>query len=324
MKRSPIFILLVIIVTILAVLYFATPSRAEGGYAPCDQQPYAGAWAHCQGVPAPTAGNTSATSTATAGAVAGAAAGAIGTGGRASVGNVSSAAQGGAGGRGGKGIGYGGRGGSAKARGGSARASGGNQRQGQRQSARTGDVRVDASNNSRYEEAANTVIAPGLNGYGPGNCFGDTNPSGSFSMGWGIIGAQATGARSKPSNICAATALMGPVGGIVYGAQQGDPAFRAAAIATGYVTTPSRVRAEEQRQKEEAKAFAASRAYTTCETRDGALFVKAKTGRSEEAVRQCRQDIAAPRQTAPQRAENIPTCPAGSRWDGRGCWMPKR
>lgn len=49
---------------------------------------------------------------------------------------------------------------------------------------------IDAS--TRVKHAASTAYAPALGGYGPGNCFGDTNPSGSFTMGIQTFGGGAT------------------------------------------------------------------------------------------------------------------------------------
>lgn len=111
------------------------------------------------------------------------------------------------------------------------------QSQRQRQVAHGGNVNGSGNSNVRVDnstrQAAQTVIAPDLNGYGAANCFGDTNPSGSFSAGFGNALFQATAARSKPSNVCAAYAVAGPRGAIGY-LSQVDPAFRSIALANGW------------------------------------------------------------------------------------------
>ncbi len=88
--------------------------------------------------------------------------------------------------------------------------------QGQAQSARTGDISI------RNRAAASSAIAAPLPGYGPANCFGDTNPSGSFSAAFGNIFAGASASSQKASNICAVAALGGPALAIGY-LQRMDP-----------------------------------------------------------------------------------------------------
>jgi hypothetical protein len=97
---------------------------------------------------------------------------------------------------------------------------------------------VSVSNSTRIKHAANTAAPVMMGGYGPANCFGDTNPSGQFgasiqTFGWGV-----TANRSKASNVCAAYAIAGPQGAIGYLAQQ-DPQFRAIALANGWAVTKS-------------------------------------------------------------------------------------
>lgn len=72
-------------------------------------------------------------------------------------------------------------------------------------SARTGNVTVNSSSRA----AASSAIAPGLGGYGFPNCFGDTNPSGSFVAAFGNVFASASAGGMKASNVCAAYAIGG-------------------------------------------------------------------------------------------------------------------
>ena len=102
----------------------------------------------------------------------------------------------------------------------------------------SGNSNVSVHNSTKIKHAASTAAPVMLNGYGPGNCFGDTNPSGSFgasmqTFGWGV-----SASRSKASNVCAAYAIAGPQGAIGYLAQQ-DPMFREVAIANGWAVTKS-------------------------------------------------------------------------------------
>lgn len=181
---------------------------------------------------------------------------------------------------------------------------------------------IDASTRNTYKEAANTVIAPQLGGYGHGNCFGDTNPSGSFTAGMGTIGWQATAARMKASNACAIImaeerAMAGRPALAAYLASQ-DPNAHRALTQAGVVQKPSQVRREERQKRN-------SVAYTTCEVRNGAPYVVAKRGRSDEALQQCLNVIGnQPTQPVTRVQQQTVTCPQGSHWDGKGCWMPRK
>lgn len=114
-------------------------------------------------------------------------------------------------GTGGTGIGTGGAGGAGGAggSGGNATAGGGNATGGtsfgSSAAARTGNVTV----NSHSRAAASSAIAPQLGGYGLPNCFGDTNPSGSFVAAFGNVLASASAGGMKASNVCAIYAIGG-------------------------------------------------------------------------------------------------------------------
>lgn len=120
------------------------------------------------------------------------------------------------------------------------KSSGGNSRNSNTQGNRQ-QTNVDASSHTTYREAANTVIAPQLNGYGPGNCFGDTNPSGSFSAALGTIGWQATAGSSKASNVCSIYRVGGERAALAYLATMDRNAHRAL-IVSGVAIKPSQVR----------------------------------------------------------------------------------
>lgn len=115
------------------------------------------------------------------------------------VGTGTGIGHGGAGGAGGAGGG-GGQGGG----GGTATATGGTSF-GSTAAARTGNVTV----NSNSRAAASAAIAPQLGGYGLPNCFGDTNPSGSFVAAFGNVFASASAGGMKASNVCAIYAIGG-------------------------------------------------------------------------------------------------------------------
>lgn len=127
----------------------------------------------------------------------------------------------------GVGIGQGGQGGSGGSGGNATGGTsfGGNQNQNATANsganARTGNISVN--NNSRA--AASSAIAPNLGGYGFPNCFGDTNPSGSFTAAFGNVFASASAGSMKASNICAIYAIGGEEAAMRYLIRM-DPALR--------------------------------------------------------------------------------------------------
>lgn len=143
----------------------------------------------------------------------------------------------------------------------------------------TNSTTVNNTNKTRIKHAASMAAPVMTGGYGPGNCFGDTNPSGQFgasiqTFGWGV-----TANSSKASNLCAMVAIAGPQAALSYLANV-DPNVRRALLANGLAEKPSQRKA---RIAAEAKAGA-----------------PAKNARPSQTVR----------------------CPAGSAWDGKGCWAP--
>ena len=135
---------------------------------------------------------------------------------------------------------------------------------------------VSVSNSTRIKHAASTAAPVMMGGYGPGNCFGDTNPSGAFgasiqTFGWGV-----TANSSKASNICAMVAIAGPKAALSYLANV-DPNVRRALLANGLAEKPSQRKARLAAEAEDAPT---------------------KNARPAQIVR----------------------CPAGSAWDGKGCW----
>ena len=101
---------------------------------------------------------------------------------------------------------------------------------------------VNVSNSTRIKHAASTAAPVMMGGYGPGNCFGDTNPSGQFgasiqTFGWGV-----TANSSKASNICAMVAIAGPKAALSYLANV-DPNVRRALLANGLAEKPSQRKA---------------------------------------------------------------------------------
>ena len=74
---------------------------------------------------------------------------------------------------------------------------------------RGGNTNIDASQRTTIKHAANTAAMSNMQAYGPGNCFGDTNPSGGFqasvqTFGWGVAASS-----HKASNVCAINQVMG-------------------------------------------------------------------------------------------------------------------
>ena len=75
---------------------------------------------------------------------------------------------------------------------------------------------VTVNNQTRSRASASSAIAPQLNGYSFPNCFGDTNPSGSFTAGMQTFGWGVSAGSSKASNVCAVAALAGPEAALRY------------------------------------------------------------------------------------------------------------
>lgn len=126
----------------------------------------------------------------------------------------------------------------------------------------TNSTTVNNTNKTQIKHAASMAAPVTMGGYGPGNCFGDTNPSGQFgasiqTFGWGV-----TANRSKASNVCAAYAIAGPQGAIGYLAQQ-DRAFRQIALANGWAVTKSQA-AKNEKLAAEPAPVAATRQRITC------------------------------------------------------------
>lgn len=174
---------------------------------------------------------------------------------------------------------------SSRADGGKSVASGGNSRNNNTQGNRQ-NTNIDASQRTTIKHAANSTWAPQLNGYGPGNCFGDTNPSGSFSAGMQTFGWGVTAGSSKASNVCALAMVGGQRAAAAYLAAM-DPNAHRALVAAGIVTTPSRVKAMEEARIEAQSELVASMPYRVCEIRNGRPYIEPKRGRRDEAVSAC-------------------------------------
>ena len=240
-----------------------------------------------------------------------------------SIGNTSAT-----GGAGGEANATGGNGGKATASGGHSSASGGKSASNSGSSSggniqRGGNVNVDASVRNRQAAASAATVIPG--GYGGQNCFGDTNPSGSFGMSVQIMGGGAAANRMKQSNVCAAAALGGNSLGIAYLAKQ-DPMFYDAAVASGHaipIHIARKAKAEAEIAEAEARRVAP---YFTCEMRNGKPYIYPKPNKRQEAIDVCMSNLGLQQslQTAQPAPTQIPTCPTGSKFDGVGCWKPAR
>lgn len=230
------------------------------------------------------------------------------TGGRATGGNSravtgasTSRATGGAGGR---------------ATGGSSRSSSG----GNTISGGNSTTNVDASQRTTVRHAANTAAVIDSQGYGGQNCLGDTNPSGQFgasiqTFGWGV-----TANSMKASNVCAMLKIGGERAALAYLAGM-DPNARRALLNNGMAVTIAQVEAQaraeaeaerQQQRRASAQKLACPSGYDLTARQDGSM-----TCRLVEIDQ-------TPRQVAPPMPPAGASCPAGSRWDGKGCWMPRQ
>ena len=230
------------------------------------------------------------------------------TGGRATGGNSravtgasSSRATGGAGGR---------------ATGGSSRSSSG----GNTISGGNSQTNVDASQRTTIRHAANTAAMIDSQGYGGQNCLGDTNPSGQFgasmqTFGWGV-----TANSMKASNVCALLKIGGERAALAYLAGM-DPNARRALLNNGMAVTRAQIEAQEraeaeaerqQQRRASTQKLACPSGYDLTARQDGSM-----TCRLVE-IDQTPRQVAAPMPTAGT------SCPTGSRWDGKGCWMARK
>ena len=216
-----------------ATTAIALALMASAAQATCGVNGYWGA--ECGTPPSTTNTNTN-----TAGAVAGAVG--VGTGiGVGTGGNATSTATGGRGGNAVATGGQGGHGGRATSGSVSGVTGSGNSTSSSGAAANNSVMnRIDAS--TRIRHSAASAIAPQLNGYGMANCWGDTNPSGSFSAGLQTFGWGVTAGSSKASNVCAVYAVGGPAAAAAYLAAM-DPNAHRALVAAGVVTTRARVKA---------------------------------------------------------------------------------
>ena len=125
----------------------------------------------------------------------------------------------------------------------------------------TNSTTVNNTNKTRIKHAASMAAPVMTSGYGPGNCFGDTNPSGQFgasiqTFGWGV-----TANSSKASNICAMVAIAGPKAALSYLANV-DPNVRRALLANGLAEKPSQRKARLAAEAEDAPTKNARPAQT--------------------------------------------------------------
>ena len=230
------------------------------------------------------------------------------TGGRATGGNSravtgasSSRATGGAGGR---------------ATGGSSRSSSG----GNTISGGNSQTNVDASQRTTIRHAANTAAMIDSQGYGGQNCLGDTNPSGQFgasiqTFGWGV-----TANSMKASNVCAMLKIAGGRAALAYLAGM-DPNARRALLNNGMAVTRAQIEAQvraeaeaerQQQRRASTQKLACPSGYDLTARQDGSM-----TCRLVE-IDQTPRQVAAPMPPAGT------SCPTGSRWDGKGCWMARK
>ena len=157
-------------------------------------------------------------------------------------------------------------------------------------------------------------------GYGGQNCLGDTNPSGQFgasiqTFGWGV-----TANSMKASNVCAMLKIAGGRAALAYLAGM-DPNARRALLNNGMAVTIAQVEAQaraeaeaerQQQRRTSAQKLACPSGYDLTARQDGSM-----TCRLVEIDQ-------TPRQVAPPMPPAGASCPAGSRWDGKGCWMPRQ
>ena len=179
---------------------------------------------------------------------------------------------------------------------------------------------IDASQRTTIRHAANTAAMIDSQGYGGQNCLGDTNPSGQFgasiqTFGWGV-----TANSMKASNVCALLKIGGQRAALAYLAGM-DPNARRALLNNGLAVTraqiEAQVRAEAEAERQQQRR--ASRQKLACPS--GYDLLALQDGSMTCRVVEIDQT---PRQVAAPMPPAGTSCPAGSRWDGKGCWMARK
>lgn len=179
---------------------------------------------------------------------------------------------------------------------------------------------IDASQRTTIRHAANTAAMINSQGYGGQNCLGDTNPSGQFgasiqTFGWGV-----TANSMKASNVCALLKIGGQRAALAYLAGM-DPNARRALLNNGLAVTRAQIEAQvraeaeaerQQQRRASTQKLACPSGYDLTARQDGSM-----TCRVVE-IDQTPRQVAAPMPPAGT------SCPAGSRWDGKGCWMARK
>lgn len=179
---------------------------------------------------------------------------------------------------------------------------------------------IDASQRTTIRHAANTAAMIDSQGYGGQNCLGDTNPSGQFgasiqTFGWGV-----TANSMKASNVCALLKIGGQRAALAYLAGM-DPNARRALLNNGLAVTRAQIEAQvraeaeaerQQQRRASTQKLACPSGYDLTARQDGSM-----TCRVVE-IDQTPRQVAAPMPPAGT------SCPAGSRWDGKGCWMARK
>ena len=157
-------------------------------------------------------------------------------------------------------------------------------------------------------------------GYGGQNCLGDTNPSGQFgasiqTFGWGV-----TANSMKASNVCALLKIGGQRAALAYLAGMDRNAHRALvnngmAVTRAQIEAQVRAEAEAERQQQRrasTQKLACPSGYDLTARQDGSMTCRLVD------IDQTPRQVAAPMPPAGT------SCPAGSRWDGKGCWMARK
>jgi hypothetical protein len=186
---------------------------------------------------------------------------------------------------------------------------------------------IDASQRTTIKHAANTAAMSNMQAYGPGNCFGDTNPSGGFQASIQTFGWGAAASSHKASNVCAINQIMGAGAAAQYlmkmdrnasAFMRNNPVYRMP-DGTVLISKEEVARRKAELEKAEARAVArtgASRKILECPA-GYALF-----DRGDKMV--CRQGAApgvveVTRAAPANNGQNV-RCPEGSTWDGKGCY----
>lgn len=174
---------------------------------------------------------------------------------------------------------------------------------------------IDVSNTNR--QAASGAYSANINGCGAAGGFS----AGMQALTWGVTAARCKEDRFQQVIIAEERFKAGSPAAAAYLAQVSGPARRAM-VDAGMVRDHSRQRASSTATVEIGRDVSFSR----CNMHNGQIYFSTKPRHDRNIAReQCVQMLTPSAGPAtPVHAQSSIACPAGSTWDGKGCWTGRK